>query len=202
MLLSLTPLELPSQLLQTIVVTVALGSAVTGIPKPQDRPENLIVRRAVAASRQSNPDWRFISAVVNVPPLMVEQLGVAGGLWERLSDSSTRVNVTVYTVATSEAAASWLYRQAHGEVGKGWTVVPYEAGDGANLSTYPDPRGFTQYATAIRKGRFLLMASGRSKEIVDRFAQILLAAASEELSSIAAYQAERQRHASITRPLR
>jgi hypothetical protein len=58
--------------------------------------------------------------------------------------------------------------------------MPYEAGDGANLSTYPDPRGFTQYAMSIRKGRFLLTASGRSKEIVERFARILLTAASEE----------------------
>jgi hypothetical protein len=60
----------------------------------------------------------------------------------------------------------------------GWTVVPYEAGDGATMSTYPDPRGFTQYEMAIRKGRFLVMVSGRSKETIERFAKTLLTAIS------------------------
>jgi len=168
-------------LLQTIVMSVALVGAAPRLAAPQDRSENRIIGRAIAAIQRTNPEWQFIPTVMNAPPLMVEQLGVAGGFWEQLSDSSTRVSVTVYTVATAEAAASWLYRQAHGEVVKGWTVVPYEAGDDANLSTYPDPRGFTQYAAAIRKNRFLLMVSGRSRELVYRFAQILLTAASEEL---------------------
>jgi hypothetical protein len=158
-----------NQLLQTIVTVALVGAA--PLAAPQDRSENRIIRRASAASQRTNPEWQFVPAVMNVGPLVAEQEGVAGGFWELLSDSSTRVSVVVYTVATAEAAASWLYRQAHGEVAKGWTVVPYDAGDGANLSTYPDPRGFTQYQAAIRKSRFLLTVSGRSKEIVDRFAQ-------------------------------
>jgi hypothetical protein len=109
---------------------------------------------------------------------MDEQLGAAGGSWERVSDGSTRISVAVYTIATPEAAAGWLYRQAHGEVADGWTVVTYEAGDGANMGTYPDPRGFTQYETTIRKGRFLVKVSGRSEETIKRFAQILVAAIS------------------------
>jgi hypothetical protein len=169
-----------NQLWQTTVVCVALAGAMPHVAAAQDSPEALIVRRAMAASRQAYPDWAFVPAIMSAPPLIAEQLGVAGGIWDRASDPSTLVSVTVYTIASPEAAASWIYRQAHGEVSKGWTVVQYEAGDGANLSTYPDPRGFTQYAIAMRKGRFLLMASGRSKQIVDRFAQILLAAASEE----------------------
>lgn len=173
-----------NQLLPIIVMSIALVGATARLTAPQDRPENRIIRHAIAASQRTNPEWQFVPAIMNVAPLMVEQVGVAGGLWELSSDPSTRVSVIVYTVTTVEAAASWLYRQAHGEVAKGWTVVPYEAGDGANLSTYPDPRGFTQYQAAIRKNRFLLTVSGRSKEIVDRFGQILLTATSEELAAV------------------
>jgi hypothetical protein len=165
--------------LRTVVSLLALIVAAQGVSATQDSPENLILARAVATSRRVEPEWRFTRSILNAPgPLMDEQLGVAGGSWEWLSDSSTLVGVTVYTIATAEAATRWLYRQAHGEVAKGWTVVTYEAGDGANMSTYPDPRGFTQYETTIRKGRFLVTVSGRSQETIERFAKILVTAIS------------------------
>ena len=169
-----------TRLLRTAVLLIALVVTTQAASASEDSPENLILGRAVAASRKSEPEWRFIPAILNAPgPLMDEQLGAAGGSWERLSDRSTHIGVTVYTIATAEAATRWMDRQAHGEVAKVWTVVTYEAGDGATMSTYPDPRGFTQYQTAIRKGRFLLMISGRSKETIGRFAKLLLTAISD-----------------------
>ena len=161
-----------------------------GAPATQDSPENLILKRAAAASRKAAPEWRFISAIVNAPgPLMDEQLGVAAGSWlkswdestgswYRSLDESTQIHVTIYTIATAEAADRWLNRRAHGEVAKGWTVETYDFADGATMATYPDPRGFTQYETAIRKGRFLVILSGRSKETIERFANIVITAIS------------------------
>jgi hypothetical protein len=163
----------PVVLLIALVVTTQVASAT------QDSPENLILRRAVAASGKAEPEFRFVSAIVNAPgPLMDEQLGVAAGSWYKSLDESTGVHVSIYTIATADAADRWLYRQAHSEVAKGWTVVTYEFGDGANMATSPDPRGFTQYQTAIRKGRFLVMLGGRSKETIERFANILITAIS------------------------
>jgi hypothetical protein len=67
---------------------------------------------------------------------------------------------------------------ASSRVVNGWTVVAYEAGDGASMSTYSDPRGFTQYQATIRKGRFLVTVTGRSQETIERFAKILVTAVS------------------------
>ena len=136
----------------------------------------LILERAVAASRESEPEWRFIPAIVNAPPPMDGQMGVAAGTWERLSDPSTLVGATVSGMTTVEAATRRLERQAHGSMANGRTVVTYEARDGGTMSTYPDSRGFTQYEATIRKDRFLVTVSGRSQETVERFAKIVLTA--------------------------
>jgi len=177
-------------LLRPVVLLIALVVTTQAASATQDSPENLILRRAVAASGKAEPEFRFVSAIVNAPgPLMDEQLGVAAGSWYKSLDESTGswyksldestgVHVSIYTIATADAADRWLYRQAHSEVAKGWTVVTYEFGDGANMATSPDPRGFTQYQTAIRKGRFLVMLGGRSKETIERFANILITAIS------------------------
>src|SRR3954452_624300 len=156
-----------TRLPRSVVSLVALVLTIQGASATQDSPERLILGRAVAVSRKAEPEWRFISAILNEPgPLMKEQLGAAAGSWEKQSDPSTQVFVTIYTIATGDAAERWLYRQSHGEIAKGWTVVTYEFGDGANMATYPDPRGFTQYETTIRKGRFLLKLSGRSQKTI------------------------------------
>ena len=169
-----------TRLLRTAVSLIALVVTTQAAPATQDSPENLILGRAVAASQKSEPEWQFTPSILNAPgPLMDEQLGAAAGSWERLSDSSTQISVIVYTIATAEAATRWMDRHARGAVANGWTVVTYEAGDGATMSTYPDPRGFTQCETAIRKGRFLVTVSGRSKETIGRFAKILLTAISD-----------------------
>jgi hypothetical protein len=186
-----TPLRIAmlTRLLQTVVSFVAFVVTAPGALPIQDSPEKLILERAVAASRKAEPGWRFITATLNAPPLMDEQLGAASGSWYKSSDDSTgswyrsldestRVGVTIYTIATTDAADRWLYRHAHGGAAKGWTVVTYEFGDGATMATYPDPRGFTQYQTTIRKGRFLVVLSGRSQETIERFANVLIAAIS------------------------
>jgi hypothetical protein len=162
---------------RTAVALVVLVATTQGVPATQDSPENLVVERAVAASRKSEPEWRFIPGILNsLGLLMDEQLGAAGGMWERLPDESTSIFARVYAIATAESAARWMDRQAHGKAPKGWTVLTYEAGDGATMSTCPDPRGFTQYEATIRKGRFLVLTSGRSKKNVELFANILVAA--------------------------
>jgi hypothetical protein len=168
-----------THLLRNVVPLIALVVATEGASGTQERPERLILGRAMAASRKAEPEWRFITASFNAPPLMDEELGVAAGSWHRLSDPPENVQVRIHTIATAEAASRWLYRQAHGDVAKGWTVVPYEAGDGANMNTYLDPRGFTQYETAIRKGRFLVFVSGRSQETIERFSKNVVTAISD-----------------------
>jgi hypothetical protein len=166
-------------LLRTVVSLIALVVTIQSVSATQDSPESLILGRAVAAAQKAEPEWRFISGILNAPPLMDEELGAVAGSWTRSPDISLDdVNVQVYSVATAAAATRFLYRQAHGGVAKGWTVATYQAGDGANMSAVSDPRGFTQYQTTIRKGRVLVMVSGRSKETIERFANILIRAIS------------------------
>jgi hypothetical protein len=164
--------------LMRYVIVVSLGILIgtRGAFALQDNPESAILTRAAAAVRKAEPEWRFIRGILNAPPLMDEQLGAAAGGWYRsLDDPSTAVDVEVYRITTAEAAAGWLYREAHGDVHKGWIVTPYELGDGANMATLVDPSQPTQYGLAVRKGRFLARIHGRSIGTVDRFAQFLLA---------------------------
>ena len=86
------------------------------------------------------------------------------------------VTVRVHQISTVEAAAGFLYRQAHGEVHKGWIVTRYELGDGANMATFVDPALPTMYNLTFRKGPFLAHLGGRSKESVEHFAEFVLAA--------------------------
>ena len=143
----------------------------------QDRPESAILRRAAAAVREAEPKWRFVTAILNAPPLMAEQLGAAAGGWyHSLDDLSMGVTVRVHQISTGEAAAGFLYRQAHGEVHKGWIVTRYQLGDGANMATFVDPALPTTYNLTFRKGPFLAHLGGRSKESVEHFAEFVLAA--------------------------
>jgi hypothetical protein len=139
-------------------------------------PEHGILDRAVEAARNAAPEWKFIPSICSgCLPLIGEQEGVASGLWQ-VTNISSSVQVRVHRIATSEAAARFLSHQLDGGVYRGWTVVPYTAGDGATMSTYPDPRGFTQYELTIRKGIFLVFVSGISKTDLERFSQFLLEA--------------------------
>jgi hypothetical protein len=85
----------------------------------QDAPEHSILRRAVAASQKAVPEWQYIPAIWNSPPLLDEELGVAAGLWRRQSDTTAPVNVSVHAIASAGAAARWLNRRVHGELAKG-----------------------------------------------------------------------------------
>jgi hypothetical protein len=163
-----------------MIVSLAVLMAGGSASALQDNPESAILSRAATAVRKAEPAWRFISAIVNAPPLMAEQLGAAGGGWYRSPDDlSTGVNVVVYRISTPEAAAGWLYRRAHGEVATGWIVAPYDLGDGANMATLVDPSLPTTYNLSIRKGRYLAHIAGRSKDTVERFAQFVLAEMSD-----------------------
>jgi hypothetical protein len=107
--------------------------------------------------------WRFIGAILNGPPLIDEQLGAAAGGWYRSQDDlSTGVNVEIYRISTTDAAAVWLYRQAHGGVNKEWTVTSYELGDGANMATYVGPLNPRSTACIFaRDGFWLTWADAR-----------------------------------------
>ena len=81
----------------------------------------------------------------------------------------------VFGVATAGAAARLIYGRTHRNYGKGWSVTSYKLGDDANMATYLDAyRGLTQYSMTVRKGRFLAMLNGQSKDAVERFAQYLV----------------------------
>jgi hypothetical protein len=163
-----------------IVVSLGILVVARGATALQDNPERAILRRAASAVQKAEPAWRFIGGFLNAPPLMDEQLGAAAGGWYRsLDDLSTGVSVVIYRISTTEAAAGWLYRQAHGGVTKEWTITSYELGDGANMATYVGPFNPTQYNLDFRKGRFLAHLGGRSKDSVEHFAQILLAEMSD-----------------------
>jgi hypothetical protein len=185
-------------LLRTVMSLVAFGVTTHGASATQDLPEDLIFRRAVAASQEAQPEWRFTRTIVKASPLMDEQLGVAAGSWIKASDEWVRdrlkstdepmwVYVRVYTIATEEAADRWLFRNVPGGVGRGRNVEPYEIGDRATMATYAGPKGITQYETWFRKGRFLVTLKSRSKENIETFAKIVIAAISDAA-------AEREKH--------
>ena len=158
-----------SRLVLVLIVTSYVASAAQSL-------EQAILARAVQAARKVSPEWTFIGAICNCPPLMDEEQGVAAGSW-KLTDVASMIDVRVHTIATEEAATRFLSRQPR-DAAPGWALVPYQAGDGATLGTAPDPRGFTQYAITMRRGRFLVFVSGRSKPTVERFANLLLEAVS------------------------
>ena len=55
------------------------------------------------------------------------------------------------------------------------------------MATYDGPKGFTQYETWFRKGRFLVTLKSRSRENIETFAKIVIAAISDAA-------AEREKH--------
>ena len=166
----------PLVVLLTIVsVVVPLTFPIRSTPAVQDnRQEQSILLRAVAAIHNAEPEWQYIAAVCNcVSALTREQIGGAFGIWVRsLNVSSDHINVGVHGIATAGAAARLIYRETHRNYGKRWSVTSYELGDGANIATYL--RGVTQYSITVRKGRFLASISGQSKEAVERLAAFLV----------------------------
>jgi hypothetical protein len=97
-----------------IIVSLVVLIAAQATSALQDNPENAILRWAAAAVRKTEPEWLFISAILNAPALIDEELGVAaGGRFRSVDDQSTGVVVTVSRVSSTEAAVKWLYGQAH-----------------------------------------------------------------------------------------
>jgi len=163
-------------LLTIVSVVVPFTFPIRPTPAVQDnRHEQLILSRAAAAIHNAEPEWQYIPAICNCL-FSREQLGVAGGTWFRsLNGSSDHISVDVFGVATAGAAARLIYGRTHRNYGKGWSVTSYKLGDDANMATYLDAyRGLTQYSVTVRKGRFLAMLNGQSKDAVERFAQYLV----------------------------
>ena len=163
-------------LLTILSVVVPFTFPIRSTPAVQDnRHEQLILARAVAAIHNAEPEWQYIGGICNCL-FSREQLGVAGGMWHRsLNSSSDDIGVGVYGVATAGAAARLIYRETHGNRGKGSSVTDYKLGDDATMATYFDTYGgMTKYNITVRKGRFIAMIGGHSKEAVERFAQFLV----------------------------
>jgi hypothetical protein len=163
-------------LLTIVSVVVPFTFPIRPTPAVQDnRHEQLVLSRAAAAIHNAEPEWQYIPAICNCL-FSREQLGVAGGTWFRsLNGSSDHISVDVFGVATAGAAARLIYGRTHRNYGKGWSVTSYKFGDDANMATYLDAyRGLTQYSMTVRKGRFLAMLNGQSKDAVERFAQYLV----------------------------
>jgi hypothetical protein len=143
-------------LLTIVSVVVPFTFPIRPTPAVQDnRHEQLILSRAAAAIHNAEPEWQYIPAICN--------------------GSSDHISVDVFGVATAGAAARLIYGRTHRNYGNGWSVTSYKLGDDANMATYLDAyRGLTQYSMTVRKGRFLAMLNGQSKEAVERFAPFLV----------------------------
>src|SRR5262249_46745143 len=132
-----------------IVLLVELLTAHQVASAAQDsRPEHLILARAVAAIHNAEPEWLYTGGVCSCPPLMPEELGVAVGIWHRsLNSSPDQIDVQVYSIATADAAARWIYRLAHANVAKKWSFTDYNLGDDATMATFFDTSTGLSYYT-------------------------------------------------------
>ena len=165
----LTALQVPF-----FVLTASIVHRIeTVVPAVQDtRPEQLILEGAVAAIRNAEPEWRYTPAICDCPGLKRSgQLGAVIGI---LNGSSAEIGVGISRFASAGTAARLIYRERYRSHGTGLIVTGYKLGDGANMATYDNHRGVTQYSIAVWKGRFLASINGQSKDAVERFAQFLV----------------------------
>jgi hypothetical protein len=179
-----------TRLLRTIVSLIVLVVTTQGASATQESLEQVILSRAVASIRNADPEWQFAAVAVNAGPIMDEQLGVAAGHWYKVGEARGGVIAWIYRLATEEAAERRVLQipgaaesrvknltiQPYG-LGDRATIQPYALGDRAMIVTYVNPR-FTQYILLIRKGKFLVKLDSVSKEDIEQFAKILVAAIS------------------------
>jgi hypothetical protein len=106
-----------------------------------ESPERLILSRSVAAIQKVHPEWELVPVICSsCPPLMDEQVGQVNGTWRRTTPDQSMIAVAIHRIRTADVAGRWLDRQIS-TVPPGWKVQPYKFGDGATMTTYPDPRG-------------------------------------------------------------
>jgi len=112
--------------------------------------ETAILQRAAANIMNIEPGWRFVAGLCSCPPLMKEQVGVAIGTWElRSADTSLRrVDVTVHSIATADAASRYMRADTRKHVGAGWSIQDYDLADGGYLSIYQDGK---RYEVSFRR---------------------------------------------------
>jgi hypothetical protein len=144
-----------------------------------NEPGYALLERAAAALRGTEPQWEFIAATfMNVPKLLDEQLGVAGGSWRRRGErgEDVHVSVTLHRVSTEEAIARWMSDDLRRVRKDRWVVMPYELGDRATLAIMDDTyRQVTWYQLSFQRGRYLASLNGQSKKDVERLARYVLA---------------------------
>jgi hypothetical protein len=161
-----------------IIVFVVLLAAHTTTAAQPESPERLILNRTVAVMQKMHPEWDFVPTICSgCSPITDEQVGEAGGTWQRTAPDQSITSVSIYRVKTADSVGRLLERLNSTERA-GWTVRPYKFGDGATMASYPDPRGFTQYNMYFGKGQFFVSLSARSQETIEMFAQSVLTAIS------------------------
>jgi hypothetical protein len=144
-------------------------------------PEDDLLRRGIDRIRGAEPGWRFVAAIMNVPP-SPGRVGIAGGALERSeAESRVAVSVDVERFRTADAAAEVLSRTLSGAVHPGWTAEPYQLGDGAAFVKYYNPpvnydslghaRGYT---LTVRKREYLVRLSSYSQADVERLSRLMI----------------------------
>jgi hypothetical protein len=152
----------------------------------EQSPDNSVLWRVAMSLREAQPRWQFVAGICTCPPLMEEQEAIATGGWYRATKCHPRetkghrseiANVSVYRIASAEAASRWLDAFVHGGAAKGWAIEGYDLGDQACLATYQHPRRFT---ITFRKARFLVTVSGSLLTDIDLVARQVLAEVSSK----------------------
>jgi hypothetical protein len=160
-----------------LVVGIVLAAA-------EYEPAYALLDRAAAALRGAEPEWEFIHATtMNVPKLLDEELGVAGGSWRRTGEHGEDVHVSVmlHRVSTEQAIARWMSDNLRRVRNDRWVLSPYNLGDRGTLAIMDDTyRQVTWYQLSFQRGRFLASVNGQSKGDVERLARYVLAEMKEQ----------------------
>ena len=143
-----------------------------------------ILWRAAGAVQRAEPIWHFVTAtVMNVPKLLDEELGVAGGGWRRPGENGAEVHVSVmlHRVSSAQAITRWMSDNLRRVRNDQWKLSPYDLGDRATLATLDDTyRHVMQYELSFQRGKLLATVSGRSMPDVERLARYVLAEMKEQ----------------------
>jgi hypothetical protein len=157
--------------------------AAAGVVAAQEEPGYAVLKRAAEALRREEPAWRFIGAIVNAPPLLDEELGVAGGSWYRSEETGAErhVSVMLHRVSSEQAIARWMSDNLRRVRKDDWKLSPYDLGDRATLAIMDDAyRQVTWYQLSFQRGRFLASVNGQSRADVERLARYVLAEMKEQ----------------------
>jgi hypothetical protein len=149
----------------------------------QQDPGYSVLERAAAALQRAEPEWQFVTGIMNVPKLFEEELGVAGGTWRRSDGNGAerQVSVRLHRGSSEQAIARWMSDDLRRVRKDDWKLSPYDLGDRATLAIMNDAyRAVTWYQLSFQRGRFLASVNGQSRADVERLARYVLAEMKEQ----------------------